>query len=82
MPWLVFVAVFAALLGGLAWVASRLRRSGVGRQLMGPMDLIFRPQTHELNGEIQVQEEHMVAMPSAGDPLKRSRRRADQQDQV
>jgi hypothetical protein len=73
VPWLVFVAVLAALLGCLAWLASRTRRRGVGREIMGPVDLIYRPHTHEINKEIQVQEERMVAMPSPGDPLKRTR---------
>lgn len=78
MPWLVFVAVLAAILGCLAWLASRVRRSGVGREIMGPVDLIYRPHTHEINRQIQVQEERRVAMPSPGDPLRRSRGAAGQ----
>lgn len=72
VPWLVFVAVLTALLSGLAWLASRTRRRGVGREIMGPVDLIYRPHTHQINLEIRVQEERMVGMPSPGDPLKRS----------
>jgi hypothetical protein len=78
VPWLVFVSVLAALLGCLAWLASRTRRRGVGREIMGPVDLIYRPHTHEINKEIQVQEERMVAMPSPGDPLNRTRGEARQ----
>ncbi|MFC3743465.1 hypothetical protein [Paractinoplanes deccanensis] len=37
------------------------------------MDLIYRPHTHKINEEIQIQEERMAGMPSPGDPLKRSR---------
>jgi hypothetical protein len=73
LPWLVFVAGLAALLGCLAWLASRTRRGGVGREIMGPVDLIYRPHTHQINLEIRVQEERMVAMPAPGDPLKRVR---------
>ena len=73
VPWLVFVAILAALLGGLAWLASRVRRSGVGREIMGPVDLMYRPHTHQINLEIQVQEERRVAVPTPGDPLKRGR---------
>lgn len=72
-PWLAFVAVLAALLGGLAWLASCVRRRGVGREIMGPVDLMYRPHTHQINLEIQVQEERKVAIPSPGDPLKRAR---------
>jgi hypothetical protein len=75
-PWLVFVAVLTALLGCLAWLAARTRRRGVGREIMGPVDVIYRPHTHQINQEIQVHEERMVAMPSPGDPSKRSRAEA------
>jgi hypothetical protein len=74
VPWLAFVTALVAVLGCLAWLASRTRRSGVGREIMGPVDLIYRPHTHQINREIQVQEERLVAMPSPGDPLKRCRR--------
>jgi hypothetical protein len=73
VPWMAFVAVLAALLGSLAWLASRARRSGVGREIMGPVDLMYRPHTHQINLEIQVQEERKVAIPSPGDPLERVR---------
>jgi hypothetical protein len=73
VPWLVFAAVLAAILGSLAWLASRTRRSGVGRELMGAVDLIYRPHTHQINFEIQVQEERTVAMPSPDDQWRRSR---------
>ena len=69
VPWVMFAACLASLLGGLAWLASRARRSGVGREIMGPVDLIYRPHTHQINVEIRVQQERMVAMPSPGDPL-------------
>lgn len=78
MSWLVFVAVLTAILGCLAWLASRTRRRGVGREIMGPVDLIYRPHTHKINQEIQIQEERMVAMPAPGDPLKRARREESQ----
>jgi hypothetical protein len=69
VPWLVFAVVFAAILGSLAWLASRARRRGVGRDIMGPVDLIYRPHTHLINLEIQVQEERTVAMPSPDEPI-------------
>nr|WP_221382360.1 hypothetical protein [Actinoplanes polyasparticus] len=71
VPWLAFVAVLAAVLGCLAWLAARTRRRGVGRDIMGPVDLIYRPHTHQINHEIQAYEVRRVAPPAPGDPLKR-----------
>lgn len=59
--------VLAAILGSLAWLASRARRRGVGREIMGPVDLIYRPHTHQINIQIQVREERVLPMPSADD---------------
>jgi hypothetical protein len=72
VPWLVSAAVFAAILGSLAWLASRTRRRGVGREIMGPVDLIYRPHTHQINFETQMQEQRMVAMPSPDDQWRLS----------
>jgi hypothetical protein len=80
VPWLAFVGVIAAIVSSLAWLASRTRRRGVGREIMGPVDLIYRPHTHQINLEIQVQEESMVAMPPLDDQWRRSRAKAGQPD--
>jgi hypothetical protein len=48
-------------------LAARTRRRGVGRDIMCPVDLIYRPHTHQLNAEIQVQEQRRVPIPSPGD---------------
>ncbi len=69
IPWLVFAAGLAAVLGALAWLAARTRRRGVGRELMGPVDLIYRPHTHQINLETRTREERMVAIPPAEGPL-------------
>ncbi|MEU8610456.1 hypothetical protein AB0C29_20955 [Actinoplanes sp. NPDC048791] len=69
VPWLVSAAVLAAVLGALAWLAARTRRRGVGQELMGPVDLIYRPHTHQINIEKKTREERMVAQPSADDNL-------------
>jgi len=71
VAWLAFVAVLAAICGGLLWLAARVRRRGVGRELMGPVDLLYRPHTHEINIEMQTQEERMVETPSPGEPVRR-----------
>ena len=73
MAWLAFVAVLAATCGSLLWLAARVRRRGVGRELMGPVDLLYRPHTHEINIEMQTREERMVETPSPGAPPGRRR---------
>jgi hypothetical protein len=68
LAWSAFVAVLAAICAGLLWLAARVRRRGVGRELMGPVDLLFRPHTHAINIEMETQEERMVETPSPGAP--------------
>ena len=65
MPWLVSAAVLAAVLGALAWLAARTRRRGVGRDLMGAVDLVYRPHTHQINLATRAHEQRMVARPPA-----------------
>jgi hypothetical protein len=45
---------------------------------MGPVDLIYRPHTHQINFEIQMQEQRTVAMPSPDDQWRRQRGQAGQ----
>jgi hypothetical protein len=69
VPWLVSAAVLAAVLGALAWLAARTRRRGVGHDLMGAVDMIYRPHTHQINLATRTHEQRMVAKPPAdGDP--------------
>jgi hypothetical protein len=53
MPWVVVLGSFGGVLGGLWWLAGRVRRRGVGRDLLGPVDLIYRPHTQMINIEAQ-----------------------------
>jgi hypothetical protein len=39
---LAIVGGFAAILGSLAYLASRVRRRGIGGAVMGPIDEIFQ----------------------------------------
>jgi hypothetical protein len=66
--WSVFVAVLAAICWVLLRLAARVRRRGAGRDLMGPIDLLYRPHTHEINVAMRTQEERMVESPSPGEP--------------
>ena len=75
LPFLVAAGCLAATLGGLAWLASRTRRRGVGREIMGPIDEIYRPHVHQVHIEIRAQERRVVPMPSPDDQWSRSRTR-------
>ena len=70
LPWLVSAAALAAVLGALAWLAARTRRRGVGQELMGPVDMIYRPHTHQINQQIRQDEQRMVALPPPGDKAR------------
>jgi hypothetical protein len=70
LPWLVSAAVLAAILGALAWLAARTRRRGVGMEVMGPVDLVFRPHTYEINRDLRTQEESAVEISDSGQPLR------------
>ena len=50
---LAFFGALAVVAGGLAWLGSRLRRRGVGSDVMGPFEEIWHPAAHRaLAGEI------------------------------
>ena len=59
IQWLIFVLILAAILAALSWLASRARRRGVGHQVSGPVDMIFRPHTYDMDVEVQIQEQRM-----------------------
>ncbi|GHJ14181.1 hypothetical protein [Micromonospora sp. AKA38] len=65
------VGVLAAVLGPLAWLAARVRRRGVGDNVMGPFEEIWHPAAHRFRAEIRVYEERMVPLPPAEDPRRR-----------
>lgn len=65
---LVLLAVFGVVLGGLPWLASRVRRRGTGGGVLGPFEEIWYPAATRARIEIQVQEERRAPTPSPGDP--------------
>jgi len=71
------VGGFAAILAGFTWLASRIRRHGLGGALMGPLDEIYNPASHRARLEIETYEERMVPMPSADDQWRRGTGCAD-----
>ena len=70
MPWLVFAVALGAILTALAGLAARVRRRGVGHQLSGPVDMIFRPHTHDLSMEIAIQQERTTPQLPADGKLR------------
>jgi hypothetical protein len=76
---LAFLAVaggFAAILGAVAWLGTRIRRRGIGGGLMGPIDEIYNPGAHRARMDIQTHEERVAPMPSPDDQWSQLRSRA------
>jgi hypothetical protein len=71
LPALAFAGGFAAVMGGLVWLGSRVRRRGVGGAVMGPFDEIYHPAAHRFRFEIEVQAQRMVPLPSPEDQRRR-----------
>lgn len=69
VAWLASAAVLALVLVTLTGLARRVRRRGVGQELMGPVDMIYRPHTHEINQQIRQDEQRMVARASPDDDV-------------
>ncbi|MEU8087156.1 hypothetical protein AB0B57_26515 [Micromonospora sp. NPDC049101] len=63
---LVFAGCVAAILGILWWLGARVRRRGVGAEVMGPFEEIWHPAAHRFRTEIRVQEARMLPTPPQG----------------
>jgi hypothetical protein len=59
--------ILALILATLVWLARRVRRSGVGAQLMGPIDQVFNADGHRYRQVIEVQDQRMIAPSGADD---------------
>jgi hypothetical protein len=57
LPFLVAFAAFAAVAGALMWLATRVRRRGVGGDVMAVVDQIFRPTAYQSHHELRAQDE-------------------------
>ncbi|MBM0205504.1 hypothetical protein JNW90_22655 [Micromonospora sp. STR1s_5] len=70
----VFAGCVAAVLGILWWLAARVRRRGIGGEVMGPFEEMvmgpfeemWHPAAHRFRAEIRVQETRTVPMPPQG----------------
>jgi hypothetical protein len=67
---LVVAMILAAVMAAFAWFARRMKRSGVGGGIMGPIDEVYRPTAHGSRIEIQVQEERGARDLSGRDPRR------------
>ena len=65
----VWIGFFALNMGGLVWLARRVRRHGVGSSVLSPIEEIWHPGIREFRFETEAQEERMVAVRSPDDPL-------------
>jgi hypothetical protein len=61
---------FALILGAFTWLASTMRRRGLGGAVMGPLDEVYQPNAHRSRIDLQVQEEVGAAAASADDRWK------------
>ncbi|MCG5450424.1 hypothetical protein [Micromonospora hortensis] len=66
LVFVVFTGCVAAVLGTLWWLASRVRRRGIGGEVMGPFEEMWHPAAHRFRAEIRVQESRTVPMPPQG----------------
>ncbi|MET8267659.1 hypothetical protein ABZU92_27135 [Micromonospora arida] len=62
----VFAGCVAAVLGILWWLASRVRRRGIGGEVMGPFEEMWHPAAHRFRAEVRVQETRTVPLPPQG----------------
>jgi len=69
MAILMTAAVFGVALGGLAWIAARVRRRGVsgGYSLMGVFDELWNPAAVHSRYEVVAQDEQPAPAPLPGD---------------
>ncbi|MGC4866574.1 hypothetical protein ACLQ3B_14205 [Micromonospora sp. DT53] len=74
----VFAGCVAAVLGILWWLASRVRRRGIGGEVMGPFEEMWHPAAHRFRAEIRVQETRTVPMPPQGGKRNEHGRNADE----
>jgi hypothetical protein len=67
MAFLATAAGVALVAAGLVWLGRRVRRRGVGGEVVGPFEEIWHPAAHRARLEIEVQEGRMVPLPSPDD---------------
>jgi hypothetical protein len=56
MEFVVLGLALIAVLSSLTWLATRVRRRGVGGEVMAVVDQVFRPTQHQSFYEIRTQD--------------------------
>jgi hypothetical protein len=64
---LVVVGALALVVGALLWLSARVRRRGIGANVMAAIDEVWRPTAHQAYYEIRAQSERGVATQSPDD---------------
>ena len=67
--WAVLIVAVAlvAVVAALLWLAARVRRRGIGGNVMAAVDEVWRPTAHQSYYEIRAQSERGVATQSPDD---------------
>jgi hypothetical protein len=68
LPAAVTVAMFAVAIGGMLWLAGRVRRTGMGGSVLGPFQDMYDPAAYRSQIEIQVLTDRKAPSSSPGDP--------------
>nr|MDT0658863.1 hypothetical protein [Micromonospora sp. DSM 115978] len=64
---LVVVASVTVIAGALLRLGARVRRRGVGVDVLGPFEEMWHPAAHRSRQEVRVQEERVAPMPTPDD---------------
>jgi len=61
-------AMYAALVGFVAWIGIRARRRRIGGNALGAFDEIWHPAGYRHRIEVERHDRRVVAPPAPGDP--------------
>ena len=65
---LLALTMWALIMWALVWLARRVRRTGKGANVMGPIDEIYNPSAHRWRPEIEIHEQRMAPQAGASGP--------------
>jgi len=65
---IVIIAMFALFVGGVPWLASRVRHRGIGSGVLGPIQDMWDPTVYREQIEFHAQLERKAPAPSPDDP--------------
>jgi hypothetical protein len=62
------IALFAVFLGGIPWLAHRVRHRGIGGGVLGPIQDLWDPAVYREQTHFEVQKERKAPAPAPDDP--------------